>query len=730
MHQNFGLGQNMVAYILALDFLDSPSVVAVLLIEYKRPLLPHLPFQLHSTSNCLAFALLPKSKSYKAFYSQVVITIITGLPGSHKDSLCNFLVNLNKEHGRWAIYRQAPDDCDYFSAVNFQRYLSSVLETQRQSAYTWKRLRLLVITPGYTDAIDAVQAVQAHPDPDVQSTFSVGAVTACVDPLSSYMEHRFLFPKFLEQCSQGVVSSVVFTGLTGEHRHPLLLQLQQLIRAANPTAAFILAEKGAVTRKHDGSFVSKDISNSGLRPSVFCLPSCIDCYCVTHIEVKRRGEYGRSCVVSSVVFTGLTGEHRHPLLLQLQQLIRAANPTAAFILAEKGAVTRNGQLQEGVKQAVNVLGGYRVPLVLTVVSCSRQYEAPPPSSSSSSSLSAEQGYEVKYLAEIRSIQAKKLFKNKVLRESPETLIADYIEKEERRIKSNLLFYTQHPTAWHTALCRSYPNIKKRGISKGRQISVMEEDSTMITVNVYNNGTIMVQGSESILDQFALGFQTLKDLAATEKQEPESATMQNEAPPNTDPGSEATPPTPCSPASPKVYNNIKALRECLSVLELQFIEFKEHTLTSLNQPSPTQQLRDEVTRLKSEHRAEVQELRAALRGLEEDNQAMKTEPRRLREEHSKTAQASQMRSLQRDLEGLREALHNTHRSASTDTHTAATPSTDTHTTPPSTPSTHTSDTHTTPHSTDAAPPPNTPIPDTHTVQMAGAEIVILSNSNGK
>ncbi|MGH0122848.1 UNVERIFIED_CONTAM: hypothetical protein FKN15_008555 [Acipenser sinensis] len=162
-----------------------------------------------------------------------------------------------------------------------------------------------------------------------------------------------------------------------------------------------------------------------------------------------------------------------------------------------------------------------------------------------------------------------------------------------------------------------------------------------------------------------------------------------------PESEATPPTPCFPASPKVYNNIRTLKECLSVLELQFIEFKEHTLTSMNQPSPTQQLRDEVTRLESEHRAEVQELRVALRGLEEDNQAMKTELRRLREEHSKTAQASQMRSLQRDLEGLREALHNTHRSASTDTHTAATPSTDTHTTPPSTPSTHTLDTNTAP-----------------------------------
>lgn len=31
---------------------------------------------------------------------KVVITIITGLPGSHKKRLCNFLVQLNKELGR------------------------------------------------------------------------------------------------------------------------------------------------------------------------------------------------------------------------------------------------------------------------------------------------------------------------------------------------------------------------------------------------------------------------------------------------------------------------------------------------------------------------------------------------------------------------------------------------------------------------------------------------------
>lgn len=46
----------------------------------------------------------------------------------------------------------------------------------------------------------------------------------------------------------GIVSTVVFTGLTAEQKHPLMQHVQQLVRSANPTAAFILAEKGAVTR--------------------------------------------------------------------------------------------------------------------------------------------------------------------------------------------------------------------------------------------------------------------------------------------------------------------------------------------------------------------------------------------------------------------------------------------------------------------------------------------------
>lgn len=47
----------------------------------------------------------------------------------------------------------------------------------------------------------------------------------------------------------GIVSTVVFTGLVAEQKNPLMQHVQQLVRSANPTAAFIHAERGAVTRQ-------------------------------------------------------------------------------------------------------------------------------------------------------------------------------------------------------------------------------------------------------------------------------------------------------------------------------------------------------------------------------------------------------------------------------------------------------------------------------------------------
>ncbi|XP_053258075.1 dynein axonemal assembly factor 9 [Podarcis raffonei] len=348
---------------------DSTSVVAALLIDYKSSLLAHLPVQLHTPGNSLMIALFPKSKLYKAFYSQVcsawqqrgnsgvtlkmtqdgclpveqeklhtsmqklftvlscppgerwsqlrisvslpdldrflqhftvssvsrepvmrahlptllqqskalpdneaendkvVITILTGLPGCRSSDLSSFLVTFNKEYGRWLVYRQTMDSPECFSAAHFQRFLASVLEPQhsrsaRLSAYSRKKVRLLVVLQGYTDVIDVVQALQTHPDADVKAAFVIGAISTCVEPLSCYMEHRLLFPKFLDQCSQGLVSNVVFTSHTAEQRHPLLVQLQNLIRAANPTVSFILAENGVVTRNEDIELILSENSFS------------------------------------------------------------------------------------------------------------------------------------------------------------------------------------------------------------------------------------------------------------------------------------------------------------------------------------------------------------------------------------------------------------------------------------------------------------------------------------
>ncbi|XP_042550315.1 dynein axonemal assembly factor 9 isoform X4 [Dipodomys spectabilis] len=231
---------------------------AVSSISWEPVMRTHLPVLLQQAE---------VSPTHRVENDKVIISIVTGLPGCHASELCAFLVTLHKEYGRWMVYRQIMDSSECFHAAHFQKYLSSALEAQqnrsaRQSAYIQKKTRLLVVLQGYTDVIDVVQAVQTHPDPNVKSLFTIGAITVCVEPLSCYMEHRFLFPKFLDQCSQGLVNNVVFTSHTMEQRHPLLVQLQSLIRAANPTAAFILAENGIVTRNEDIELILSENSFS------------------------------------------------------------------------------------------------------------------------------------------------------------------------------------------------------------------------------------------------------------------------------------------------------------------------------------------------------------------------------------------------------------------------------------------------------------------------------------
>ncbi|XP_056914370.1 uncharacterized protein C20orf194 homolog isoform X1 [Takifugu flavidus] len=335
--------------------------VASLFVEYESSLLPHLPFPLHTSDQCLVFALQPRSKSHRTFFSKVlsvwenaesglnlqmldqeqlswsqrniharlqklhdsqeppvakrrgslktsysqlpeqdmflqhfalssvsqevilhghlgalfpsaelsgpanrerdkiIINIITGLPGSHKEQLCRFLIQSKEKSERLALYPPHPRSPCSFSASHLQQFLTDFLKSRREAG---GRSRLLVLPPGYTDVLDVVQALLSHPDPSVPACFTIGAVTACVEPLASFMEHRFAFPKLLEQCSQGVVSTLVFTGPAAEQELPLAQHLQQLLRSSNPTAAFTRAERGAVTRNEDVALILSDSSFS------------------------------------------------------------------------------------------------------------------------------------------------------------------------------------------------------------------------------------------------------------------------------------------------------------------------------------------------------------------------------------------------------------------------------------------------------------------------------------
>lgn len=47
------------------------SGVASIFVEHRSSLLPHLPFPLHTSGLCLVFALQPRSKSHRGFFSKV-----------------------------------------------------------------------------------------------------------------------------------------------------------------------------------------------------------------------------------------------------------------------------------------------------------------------------------------------------------------------------------------------------------------------------------------------------------------------------------------------------------------------------------------------------------------------------------------------------------------------------------------------------------------------------------
>ncbi|EDV20084.1 uncharacterized protein TRIADDRAFT_61461 [Trichoplax adhaerens] len=190
--------------------------------------------------------------------AEIIITVITGIPGCGKESLCTSLTSLAKENNRWMVLRQSINDLNTFKGEKLQERLSNLISKHKNSRSsrlsTGRRIRLLLETSGFTDIVDVIQAILSHPDKTLTKNLRIGAVTACLDHQNCFMEGKTMMPKLLEFCATGLVNNIVFhDGF--EQKDEDMLQIQKLIRTLNVDVAFIAARSGKITRSI-GAFAS------------------------------------------------------------------------------------------------------------------------------------------------------------------------------------------------------------------------------------------------------------------------------------------------------------------------------------------------------------------------------------------------------------------------------------------------------------------------------------------
>ncbi|KAI9538426.1 hypothetical protein NQZ68_014170 [Dissostichus eleginoides] len=363
-----------------------------------------------------------------------------------------------------------------------------------------------------------------------------------------------------------------------------------------------------------------------------------------------------------------------------------------------------------------------------------------------------------YPQEVKNDSARKANKLKLLKDRPETLFADLYKSGE---VSNLIFLTDQPLAWHADISAHYPSVKKEGICNGWKIKIKEvedPDTVMTTVNMYKNGTVMVQGN---LTPFELDFLLIKERAQQEKSAPtdnnhtlpETDTTPTSGCPAADP--EEKEPTGPEPAQdPQLDRAITDLKVKFTELERELVQLRELISQQPAQDTRVQQdssaISTELTKLRQDrdsNRRELSTVRTEVRELQQDREshmarltALTEEVRELREER---------RSYRRELTALSEELQERERvKEQLDSHpdhnqnpvtpieSSQNPPTQQ---PPSTPSSISS-----PHAnpTPRSPPitqmNTTPSPQTNTTphpsrpaqQRGKPDIVIFIDSNGK
>ncbi len=266
-------------------------------------------------------------------------------------------------------------------------------------------------------------------------------------------------------------------------------------------------------------------------------------------------------------------------------------------------------------------------------------------------LSAES---IVYPPEARSDTSRKQYKQKILRDRAEELFADHYKSGD---VSNLIFLTQRPSAWHSTICSHYRSVKREGICNRWKIKIRDEEdpeSVVITVNIYKNGTVMVQGD---LRQFEKDFQTMKEKAQRENTTlsetvQEDKTSSSSCTSSEAPESESNPS--CSEQA-QIHHTMNIMKEQFTQLEIELVHLREQV--NKWQPeihTPEKMLSTELqAQLKSAHqernhlKSKMADLTEEVRELQRERESNRAELRLLTE---------RLQRREREVDDLQQQLH--------------------------------------------------------------------------
>ena len=185
--------------------------------------------------------------------NQTPIIILAGIPGSGRHLLINSLRSLAAEDAQWRVV-EVPTN-ERFDPTTLHAHLSSIAflsapNSQGRRHITFgsgKKLRLIVLTPGYASVKETISAIENHPNLLVRDRFSIASVTSCIHVENAFAENWTMYPHLLENCAMGLTHNVVLFGKPEQ-----MDVIQSFIRSANPDVNFIRASaSGRVYRDDD-----------------------------------------------------------------------------------------------------------------------------------------------------------------------------------------------------------------------------------------------------------------------------------------------------------------------------------------------------------------------------------------------------------------------------------------------------------------------------------------------